>query len=184
MDNIINKVRTLIGDYLTNVSDIFTYENSKIFSLTENNVGTITEVYVNDAISNITHTYSSTSNKVTITTALTSGDTIKIDYTAYQNYSDTEITSYIQAALVHLSINNYYNFEYDSTTNDIYPTPESKEENLIAIVTSLLINPDNRTIRLPDLTINLPNDLPTDQKISKTIARYKHDSHGVFDLID
>jgi hypothetical protein len=115
---------------------------------------------------------------------LTSGDSIKIDYTCYQNYSDSEITSYIQAALVHLSINNYYDFEYDSTDDKIYPDLEPREENLVAIVTSLLINPDNRSLRLPDLTVNIPNDLPTDKKISKTIARYKHDSHGVFDLLD
>ena len=184
MDKIILKVRGLLGDFLTTVSDLFTYENSKIFSLTENNVGSVSEVYVNDEISNITHTYNPTSNKVTITSSLISGDAIKIDYTCYQNYSDTEILSYIQAALIHLAINNYASFEYDSTTDAIYPTPESKEENLIAIVTSLLINPDNRSIRLPDLTINIPNDIPTDQKISKTIARYKKDTHGIFTLLD
>lgn len=184
MDNIISKVRNLIGDTLTTISDVFTYDSSSIFTLTESNVGSIIDVYRNDSISNVTHTYSSITKKVTITSPLTGGDSINIEYTAYQNYSDTEITSYIQAALIHLSINNYYNFEYDSTTDEIYPTPESKEENLIAIVTSLLINPDNRTIRLPDLTINIPNDLPTDQKISKTIARYKKDSHGIFSLLD
>ena len=184
MDNLITKIRSLISDNLITVSDIFTYGSSKIFTLTEPNIGTITDVYRNDVTSGVIHTYSSTSNKVTISSSLTSGDSIKIEYTAYQNYSDTEITAYIQAALIHLSINNYYNFEYDATMDDIYPTVEPKEENLIAIVTSLLINPDNRTIRLPDLTINLPNDLPTDQKISKTIARYKRDSHGVFSILD
>lgn len=184
MDNIILKVRNLLGDILTTVSDIFTYENSKVFSLTENNVGTIADVYVNDTISGVTHTYNSTSNKVTISSSLTSGDSIKIEYTCYQNYSDSEIKAYIQSALVHLCINNYYNFEYDTTTEEIYPVPEMREENLIAIVTSLLISPDNRGIRLPDLTISIPNDLPTDQKISKTIARYKKDSHGIFELLN
>jgi len=183
MTNLINKIRTLIADNLTTITDIFTYENSKVFSLTENNVSAVTEVYVNDVSSAVTYSYSSTANKVTITSSLNTGDTVKIEYSAYQNYSDSEITAYIQAALIHLSINNYYNFEYDSTTDDIYPSLQSKEENLVAIVTSLLINPDNRTIRLPDLTINLPNDLPTDQKIAKTIARYKKDSHGIFSIL-
>ena len=184
MDNIISKVRNLIGDNLTTVSDIFTYGSSAIFTLTESNVSAVTDVYRNDVSSGVVHTYSSTTKKVTISSTLTSGDSIKIEYTAYQNYSTTELTAYIQAALIHLSINNYYNFEYDSTNNEIYPIPESKEENLIAIVTSLLINPDNRTIRLPDLTISIPADLPTDQKISKTIARYKKDSHGIFTILD
>lgn len=184
MDNIIAKTRNLINDNLATIEDFFTYGSSAIFTLTESNIGTITDVYVNDVASGVTHSYNSTTKKVTITSSLTSGDSIKVEYTAYQNYSDNEIKAYIQAALIHLSINNYYNFEYDSTTDEIYPTVEPKEENLIAIVTSLLINPDNRTIRLPDLTISLPSDLPTDQKISKTIARYKKDSHGVFSILD
>jgi hypothetical protein len=183
MDNIIIKTRNLLEDFLTATYDVFTYENSKIFSLTENNINNVTEVYVNDVSSAVIHSYNTTSNKVTISSSLVSGDSVRIDYTCYPNYSDSEIRSYIQAALVHLSINNYYNFEYDSTNDEIYPTPEPKEENLIAIVTSLLINPDNRSIRLKDLSINIPNDLPTDQKISKTIARFKKDSHGIFDIL-
>lgn len=184
MTTIIAKVRNLIQDNSSSISDIFTYENSNIFTLTESNVITVDDVYRNDSISNVIHTYNSTTKKVTVSSSLTSGDTIKIEYTAYQNYSDTEIIGYIQSALIHLSINNYYNFEYDSTNNEIYPEPESKEKNLIAIIASLLINPDNRSIRLPDLTIGVPNDLPTDQKISKTIAIYKKDSHGIFSILD
>jgi hypothetical protein len=183
MDSIILKVRYLIGDNLTTVDDVFTYDTSAIFTLSESNISTITDVYRNDISSGVTHTYSSTTKKVTVSSSLTAGDTIKIEYTCYQNYSDTELTAYIQAALIHLSINNYYNFEYDSATDAIYPTPESKEENLIALVTSILINPDNRSIRLPDLSIGVPNDLPTDQKISKTISKFKHDTHGVFDIL-
>ena len=78
MNNIILKVRNLIADPLTTVSDIFTYGSSKIFTLTEPNIGTITDVYRNDTISNVTHTYSSTTKKVTISSTLTSGDSILI----------------------------------------------------------------------------------------------------------
>jgi len=183
MDSIISKVRVLIDDNLTTVSDLFTYDNSAIFTLTENNVVTITDVYKNDISSAVIHTYSSTTGKVTISSSLTSGDSIKVEYTCYQNYSDTEITAYIQAALIHLSINNYYNFNYDSTTDSIYPTPDDKEENLIALVTSILIDPDNRSIRLKDLNISNAKDYPTDQKIAKIIGRFKKDGHGVFDIL-
>ena len=60
---------------------------------------------------------------------------------------------------------------------------ENREENLVATITALLINPDNRTIRLPDITINVPNDLPTNEKISKTIAGFKHDIHGILEIL-
>lgn len=187
MDSIILKVRKLINDNSTTFSDIFTYGSSSIFTLSESNVIAITEVYRNDVSSGVTHTYNSTSNKVTVSSSLTTGDTIQIDYTCYGNYSDTELTSYVQAALVHIGINGYYNFEYDSTTNDIYPIINSKEENLIAIVTSLLIEPDNKTIRLPDIMIGVTNDVtnvPTDVKIARTIARFKKDNSGIWDILD
>lgn len=183
MQTIITKIRALIGDRLVPGSDIYTYGNSKVFTLSEGNIGAVVDVFRNDVDSSVTYTYNSASCKLTVTSALTTGDTVQIDYTYYGNYSDTEITDYIQAALIHLCNNNYYNFEYDSVTDDIYPTPEPREENLIALITSLLIEPDNKKIRLPDITITGPEDLPTDRKIARAIARFKKDSHGIFDII-
>ena len=61
IDNIISKIRTLIGDNLTVTSDIFTYGNSAIFTLTESNVSSIVDVYRNDASSGVTHSYNSVS---------------------------------------------------------------------------------------------------------------------------
>jgi hypothetical protein len=184
MNTIRNKVRYLLGDTSTSGSDILTYDTDSVFTLSEENVITVSTVLKNNvAISSASWSYNSTTNKVTVTTSLLSGDIIEIKYTYYPNYSDTELTNYVQAALVHLGINNYYDFQYDTTDDDIYPTPSIKEQNLIATITSILINPDNRTYRLPDITINIPNDLPTSDKISKTIAVFKHNSHGIFDIL-
>jgi hypothetical protein len=183
MTEIRTKIRNLLGDKSTEGSDIFTYGTSSIFTLSEPNIISVTDVYRNDSVSTVTYSFNSASNKVTVTSGLTSGDTIQIDYTYYPNYSDNELTAYAQAALIHLSINNCGEFKYDTDDDDIYPLPSMAEENIIALITSILINPDNRNIRLPDITIGLPNDVPTDVKIAKTIARYKKDSHGVFDVI-
>jgi hypothetical protein len=183
MTNIRAKIRNLLGDNSASGSDIFTYGTSAVFSLSEANILSVVDVYRNDVASGVTHSYNSTTKKVTVTSSLTAGDTVQVDYTYYPNYSNNELTAYAQAALIHLSINNYFNFTYDSTNDQIYPIPEEKEENLIALVAGLLIDPGNRTIRLPDVTIGVPNDLPTDQKISRAIAMYKKDSHGYFDVI-
>jgi hypothetical protein len=178
-----SKIRQVIEDSATTETDIFTYESSKIFTLTESSAIAITDVLVNENTSGVTYTYNSTTKKVTITSSLTSGDTIQIDYTCYKNYSDAELLNYIQSALTHLSVNNYADFEYDIPDDAIYPDLETREENLIVMIASILINPDNKSLRLPNISISVPNDYPVNMKISKLIASFKRDKEGVFSLL-
>lgn len=186
MTNIRTKIRAIIGDNSTNEKDVFTYGSSSIFTLSESNVITPTTVSRNGTdIGDSFWSYDSTTNKIRVLIAITSGDTIEIDYTYYPNYSDNELNGYIQGALVHLGINNYFNFRYDSTSIAIYPTPTDSEENLIAMIASILINPDNRSYKLPDISISAPNDLPTNVKISRVIGLYKRSGGtGVFTLVN
>lgn len=179
-----NKVRYLIGDNLTEMipGDIFVYENSNVFTLTESNVSSVSTVLVNDSELGFGDwSYNSTTNKVTITVSLSVGDTVEIRYSYYPNYSSSEIQKYIQAALVYISANNYKTFIVENNT--IFPEPNDREKNLIALITSILIEPNNKTIRLPDVSIVAPRDLPTDQKISRAIALFKKDTHGIFDVL-
>jgi hypothetical protein len=178
-----SKIRQLIEDSSSVVSDIFTYETNIKFTLSEPNVISVSDVYRNGTSSAVVYSYNSSTKKVTITSSLTVGDTIQIDYSCYKNYSDTELLNYIQSALTHLSINNYYDFEYDSTDDAVYPTPEVREENLIASIVSILINPDNQSIRLPNISIGVPRDYPTNEKIAKLIATFKRDRIGDFDVL-
>ena len=178
------KIRQIIDDNSTNETDIFTYENSKTFTLTESNALAITDVLVNGTSSNVIYTSTSTSpKKVIISSSLTAGDTVQIDYTCYKNYSEAELLNYIQSALVHLSINNYNEFEYDSTDDTIYPDLELAEENLVVIIAATLIYPDNKSLRLPNISINVPTDYPVNMKISKLIGTFKRDKTGIFDLL-
>jgi hypothetical protein len=188
--DIITLVRNLLGDYEhVDGRDVFVYENSAVFTITESNVIEVSSVLKNDVeLTSGQFSFNSSTNKVTVTASLTSGDTIEIQYSYYPNYSDSEIESYLRAALVHLSVNNFYNFtigddlstvEEDDT---IWPDPTDTEKNLIAMVTSLLIEPDNKSYALPDLRINVPNDLPLHFKIGKVIAICKKNSHGIFNL--
>jgi hypothetical protein len=181
MTSIILKIRHLIQDNSISTSDIFTYGSSKVFTLSESNVNSVVTVYRND-VSNSSYTYNSTTKKVTYTGTLTAGDTVQIDFTYYPNYSDTEIQSYIHSALVHLSNHNYEDFTVESG-NSIYPELTPQEETLVALIASILIEPDNKTIKLPDIRIETPNDLPTYDKIAKVISSFKHNIHGIFELL-
>jgi len=127
------------------------------------------------------YAFDSSDLTVTVSASLTSGDTIEVIYTYYSNYSDAEIEAYIRAASVHLSVNNYYTFEVD-VDDMFYPEATDKEKNLIAMVTSILMKPDNRTIRLPDMTIQVPMSLPTRDLISKAVRVFKQNTHGNFTL--
>lgn len=177
-------VRHLITDFSQSMipGDVFTYTTSNVFTLTEQNVNAVSAVLVNDVeIGDSEYSFDSTNNKVTVTASLSSGDTVEIQYTYYPNYSDTEIENYIKGAIIHLSVNNYYTFEID-TDGDMYPDISEREKNLISFVTATLIEPENQSYRLPDITITNPKSLPTRDLISKSIAIFKHNTHGNFDL--
>ena len=175
--NIETLVRYLLDDPSTSQKDIFTYENSSIFTLTEDNVISVSTLFINDVEQDTSlWSYDSDTGKVTVSTSMTTGDTVEINYTYYPNYSSSIVQNYVQGALVHISANNYKDFIVVSST--IYPEPTTREENLIATVASLLINPDNKSYRLPDVMVNVPSDLPTSEKIRRAIVIFKKDSHG------
>jgi len=171
-------VRDLIGDISDSGSDIFTYNTSAVFTLTESNPITISEVSVNDVSSSVTYDYAD--GKITITSSLNSGDTVEITYTYYSNYSSTEIQSYIKASIAILSQKRVFTFTIEDST--IYPDPTDEEKNLIAVITSILINKPVNSYRLPDVTIQFSKTLSKDQLISKAICEWKKDSSGIFGI--
>ena len=184
LSSVTTLVRYLIGDTSKSQipGDIFTYDNSAIFTLSESNATAVTAVSVNDVeISSASYTYDSTRQTVTISSTLTSGDTVEVQYTFTPNYSNTEIQDYINASIIHLSVNNFYDFTISESI--IFPDPTPQEQRLIAMVTSLLMEPDNKTYRLPDMTINVPRDLPLHDKIRKVILTMKQNTHGTFDIL-
>lgn len=181
LSTIESKVRYLLGEFAQEQKDIFTYTSSSIFTLTEDNPILVSTVLKNDVeLDSGDWSYSTSTNKVTISASLTTSDTVEIQYNYYPNYSSTEIQSYIQAALVHISAANYFTWAIQTST--IYPEPSLKEQDLIAMIAAILIEPDNRTMRFPDFSITAPSDMPTHEKVRKTISVFKHNSHGIFFL--
>lgn len=176
------KVHNALADYLkTQVpGDIFSYNTSLVFSLSESNVQSVTAVLVNDVeLGSGSYSFDSDTEKVTLTGSYTVGDTIEIRYT-YYNYSTNEINSAIRAALFHLSNNQYYTFS--EVSGEIYPDPEENEENLIAMIAAIIINPPVRILRLPDINIDYAEKMSTQEKIAYTIANFQRSKKGRFDI--
>jgi len=196
MTDIILKVRDLITDILkTDGRDVFTYEaitSSKIFTLTEANVTASTIVAykngvifpaITSAIPPVTNwTYSSVTGKLTVVTALLVGDSLEVDYSYYQKYSDTEIEGFIRSAISYLVIERYRCFAV-MPPDMIFPTPTSDEENLIAVVASILIKGDMTSYRTPELTINFERGDSKEKKIKKFIRQFKK-TYGCLEYID
>lgn len=172
-------VRRLIGDNLKTASDIFVYRTSNVFTLTEPHfVTTGIQVFINDVVT-VGFTFDSTTGRLTVTDPLVNGDVVEIRYSAYPNYSPSEIESYIQAALTHFVINKYNEYSVGSDAN-IYPEPSPPEINLIAMITSVLIEDSVSAFRLPDVTISFNKDLPRDEKVAMIINAFKHARIGAF----
>lgn len=181
ISNVITLLRYIINDTAQSGSDMFTYSNSSVFTLTEANVLSVTDVAVNDITSSVSYSYNSTLNKVTVSSSLTTSDNVEISYTYYNSYSDTELTNYIYNALAHLSINKYYDFQILNST--VYPEPTESEKNLIAIIASVLINPQNQSYRTPDLTVTVADKIPTFDRIKRIIAAYKKSPMGLITIL-
>lgn len=158
--SIITLIRILIDDNLQTDGRVFhEYDSDTSFSLEHNNVssGTI-KVYKNSTELTTGWTYNSNTNKITITSSLTKGDVISITYSYYNTYSDTELTNYIKISFLELSRRRYAKLFYMNSSDEIVTSngvnPTDAEANLIATMTSILIDPQNQQIRTPDYTIS------------------------------
>lgn len=184
--NIVAKIRNLIGENLVADKDIFTFESSRVFSLGDVNVSAITAVLVNgtEEAESGQWSYDEDTNKLTFENSFTFtvGDVIEVQYTKYPNYSDTELEAYAKAALTHISACQYKTFFMAS--GYVTPTPSEAEENLIALVASIIIKPDNKSYKLPDIGIQVPlNSSSTQDMIRQAIVRFKKSPTGIFKII-
>jgi len=188
MTNIILKVRDLIQDILkTDGRDSFTYEaitSSKIFTLTEANVTASTIiVYKNGVVwAGINYSYSTTTGKLTVTGALVAGDSLEVDYSYYAKYSDTELQGFIRSSISYLVVEKYKCFIIKPPAI-IFPTPTESEENLIAVIASILIKGDVVSYRTPELTMNFERSDSKEKKIKKFVRQFKK-TYGYLDYID
>ncbi len=172
------KIRALIRDPLKTGSEVHEYTTSLIFTLSEPNVVGLTTTTVNgDALeSGETATYSLATNQVTLAgVSLTAGDEVEFIFTFYAKYTETELTDWIVASLVYISLyGECKDFELETDGDGDYniePTPSNKEEDMIALVAGILINPDWSEYKLPNITLVFAgNTQDKDTRIGRLIA--------------
>ena len=155
-----------------------------LYTVTKLTDNTFTVVGINAIVTSGTCTYTITANysystvtgKITIIGTLAAGDSLEIDYSYYTKYSDTELAGYIKAAISHLSVEKYKTFAVKDD-NIIFPTPTELEENLIAIVASILVKGSIVSYRTPEFTITFERGDSIEKKIKK-ITRQFNKTYG------
>lgn len=176
LDEIRTKVKALVADFPKTGVEVFTYTTSPIFTIAEP-VFLLTSVLL-DSVDIDDYTFDSVTNKIEITSsALEANSIIEVNYT-YNKYSVTEIDGYVRSALVFISVysrDDDFAFELEGESADvmeIIPTPDSHTEDLIALVSSILIKPNWMSYKLPNLTVTYPEKMTKEERISKLVSRF------------
>jgi hypothetical protein len=169
--------------------DPFEYMTSKVFTLTETNLISETLVcYKNGAIweEEVTgednFTYSTGTGRILVTADLTPGDILEFVYDYYSKYSENEIIGYIKSAVIYLSLEKYGTFIF-GTGDVIDPEPTEEEENLIALISCILIKRNVISYKTPELTVVYKETMSVEEKIKMVINQYKK-AYGEIDYID
>ena len=176
MTEMIQKLRALTEDFTQSSIEVFTYETSNIFTLTEPRIAEITSVLINGLEAESaewTYEFDATTNKLTITNSeFESGDSIEVQFT-FSKLSDTELFEHIRAALVWLSIYDEKSIAHKLlATGTIVPTPDAKPLDLICIIASILIKPDYISYKTGNMSVTYPTKMTKEEKIQSTVTTF------------
>lgn len=180
------KIRALTEDFVQSNTEVFTYESSKIFTLAEPRIISVIETLFNgvEPQSGQSATFDATTNDITIVNDdLVANDVISIKYT-FSQLSDSELFSYIRAALVWLSIYDNSSETYKlSTSGLIIPTPSPKTIDLVCIIAAILIKPDYISYKTSNMSITYPTKITKEEKIQDMVQGFKS-GIGVIGIIE
>lgn len=183
--DILTKIRALIQDLPKTDFQIFTYSTSNVFKLAEPNIEEVVKVLVRGAVlgSGQSFDLDEDSNEVTVNgVSFNVNDPIEVKFT-FTKYGDEELTQYIRAALTWLNIYGVGEEEFEIEDDEITPDIIKAQEDLIALVCSILICPDFQNYKLPNVSITYPSLMPKEERIARLITRFQHDA-GAADIIE
>ena len=181
------KIRALVNDMVTTEPETFTYTNSAVFTLAEDNIESIVQVTKNGvALGSGEYSFDSSTNELTVSPdtgdELANGDVIIVKYTYYK-YSTDELDEWIRASLVWMSVFSASETDFEMENGDIFPTPNNRTLDLICLIASILIKPDWSEYRLPTLTVRYNKRISKEDRIEKLIEKFT-EGIGVMDVLE
>jgi hypothetical protein len=172
-------VRSLLKDRLrADGRDTYQFQGSGNFTLTEDFPSSATiKVYKNGTLLTTGYSYNSSTNIVTVTAILATNDIILITYSFYDKYSEAEITDYIESSLCYFSQYGYRKlFRLNAARTEVLTidgvNPTAKECYEIAIITSIVIDPQNIDIQTKDFRVSAMEKESRSDLISKAMQQF------------
>jgi len=191
--DLIPVIRGLIKDQQrTDGRDTYEYLGDNRFTLSESFISASSIiVYKNGAVvDDDNYEYDVASNQVIIDFLISGedleeNDIVLITYSFYKKYSDVEILGYISSSLSYFSQNRYSKiFEINGddeiiAENNLNPT--LNELYFIALISSILIDPQNIEVRIPEFTLTANRTISDQEQISNAFRQFMR-FHGEFDF--
>ncbi len=187
--SIISLIRGLIKDLLNEEGrNVFMYDTDSSFKLDSVNVASTSIVVNVNGSETSNFSYNSTTNKVTITDSLTQGDSIIISFSFYEKYSDTELIGYIKSNLVMFTKFQYKKLFYMDSNDQVVTyngeNPTEAEGNIIALITSIDIDPQNTKVHIVgDFNISSAENKSKSEQMNDVFNMFQK-SYGVVDFLE
>ncbi len=179
--SVTNIIRGLIADKnRTDGRDSYVYATDAIFTLTEDFVSssTITVFQNGTELGSGDFSFDSDNNQVTITASLTADDIILIKYHYFMKYSDTEIQGFLESSLVYFPQYQYKKtFLINSASKIVAENgvdPTTNELYFISTIASILIDPQNIRINIPDLSLSAKRDISDQEQIKIAFRNFQN----------
>lgn len=188
LTNSVADIITLIRGYIkdqarTDGRDSFEYETDNKFTLSESFPDSTSIRVLKNGVemADADWSYDTDTNQVEVDpvtsgVSLTEDDIILILYSYYKKYSDTELEGYLSSALGYFVVHRYKKiFEIDDDVviaeNDL--DPETHEIYFIALIASILIDPQNIKMSIPELSLSSNRILSDQEQIKNAFTYFK-----------
>jgi len=194
--DIITLIRGLVKDQIKNDGqEVFEYSSDTKFTLCESFIDASSiNVFKNTILMDEDDwQFNADTNQVEID-IITSGETLNPDdiilitFNYYKKYSDAEIEGYLYSSLSYFAQHNYAKIftiinDYVVSINNI--SPECKEIYFIAIVASILIDPQNIEINTPEFKLTANRSESDQEQIGRAFMQFKKFTGTItFDTLD
>lgn len=179
---LIRLTRNLCDDNLEDKTETHNYYTSKVFTLLQDNTSALLSTLIDGVVlaSGETATLNVSTNQVTVVATLTAGQELQFKFNYYSNFSDTQIKAAIESALSYIAINDLKDFYYNTSDDEITPFLSKSEEYLVAIIASIILNPNYSVYKTSTIEIRYPGNKSKEDKITDVIKKFKFNPGLIF----
>jgi len=172
-------VRAILKDRLNSLGrDSYIFLGNASFTLTEDYPdSTSIKVYKNGSPLLTGWSYNSSTNILTISAILATNDIILITYSYFDKYSESELTDYIESSFCYFNQFGYRKtFKLNDDRTEVLTidgvNPTAREAYEIAVISAIVIDPNNVEIRTKDFTVTAMEKESKSELIARALNQF------------